>query len=173
MNWVFVLLFLVLLTDMILKKFRSAEKGLAGFYGITALVGIVGCMMVRGRLADALLVMEQEKEYIDDSFVQWALTEFDRFAPMLLVLCLLVAAVMLWNGIFRGGKKQLVLWIFFGAILQLFTLWRGICTINAYFDLAIWMNHLFCFAVLALHLVEVILSSYRNRLKEAYPPSRG
>jgi len=64
---------------------------------------------------------------------------------------------MLWNGIHRHRKNQVLLWCLFGAVLQMVTLICGLNTINAYFDVAIYMNSLFLFEGMALHLSNTIL----------------
>ena len=161
MYGVFWLMLLVLGVDITLTVFRksdgSARKIHAVFSGIFAFVGVIGAVSVPFALRLALRAEQAVVSYLDESFIQAILNSFDRFALLITALSLLTGAAMLWNGICRKRRNQFFLWCMFAAALQIVTLFCGIGSINAYFDAASYMNSLFLFEGMGLHLVNLIL----------------
>ena len=161
MNGVFWLMILILGVDITLTLCRdndiSAGKIHAVFSGIVSVIGVIGAVSVPFALRFALRAEQAAASYMDAAFVNGILSRYDRFSLLITVLCVITGAVMLWNGMCRHRKNQMLLWCLFGAALQLVTLICGLNTINAYFDGAIYMNSLFLFEGMALHLVNTIL----------------
>ena len=135
----------------------SVRKIHAVFSGIVSMIGAIGTIAVPFILRTALKAEQEAVSYMDDLFVRGILKSFVHFFWLITLLCLLTGVIMLWNGIRRHRKKQELLWCFFGFFLQMITLFFSIGTINAYFDAAIYMNGLFLFEGMLLHIVNTIL----------------
>lgn len=161
MNCVFWFMVLVLGVDITLEICRnrdvSAGKIHAVFSGVISVIGLIGAVYMPFALRFALRAEQAAAPYMDDAFVNEILRRCDSFSLLITVLCAFTGAVLLWNGIHRHRKNQVLLWCLFGAALQIVTLICGLNTINAYFDAAIYMNSQFLFEGMALHLCNTIL----------------
>ena len=167
MNSVFWFMVLVLGVDAVLmitrKKDPSARKIHAVFSGIAALIGLLGAVYTPFALRSALRAEQAAASYIDETFVQGIMSICNRFFLLITVLCLLAGAAMLLNGVYRRRKQQLLLWCVLGTVLQLVTLFCGLNTINAYFDAAIYMNSMFLFEAMVLHLINAALYLWEKK----------
>ena len=167
MKMVFWSMLLVLAADVVLllcrKQDPASERIHAVFSGVVSLIGAAGAVYVHFAISAALQTKQAAESYMDELFVRAILKGYDNFAVRITLLCLLTGVVLLWNGVYRKGKNQLMIWLVSGILLQLVTLFCGIQSINAFFDAAIYMNSLFLFELMALHLVNTVLYLLRRR----------